>query len=135
MYSFVPSFREAKLCGVPLCVFDKLGCAASEQSLGNTALHSPSRSDACLETPYWPGTFSPSFLVSDWPTPSASPSSNNTKIPPLPSIATSALKMETVRFSETLVATDESTRRQNPEEHHQVQLKVCRAWKPDEAEY
>jgi hypothetical protein len=30
----------------------------------------------------------------------------------------SALKMETVCFSETLATTDESTRRQNPEEHH-----------------
>jgi hypothetical protein len=29
-----------------------------------------------------------------------------------------ALKMETVCFSETLVYTDESTRSQNPEEHH-----------------
>jgi hypothetical protein len=29
----------------------------------------------------------------------------------------SALKMETVCFSETLASTDKSTRRQNPEEH------------------
>jgi hypothetical protein len=34
------------------------------------------------------------------------------------SIATSALKMEIVCFSETLASTDESTRRQNPEEYH-----------------
>jgi hypothetical protein len=31
----------------------------------------------------------------------------------------SALKMETVCFSETLASTDESTRRQNPEKHNQ----------------
>jgi hypothetical protein len=29
--------------------------------------------------------------------------------------------METVCFSETLVSTDESTRRQNPEDHHHPQ--------------
>jgi hypothetical protein len=34
------------------------------------------------------------------------------------SIVTSALKMETEHFSETLASTDESTRRQNPDEHH-----------------
>jgi hypothetical protein len=38
MYSFVPPFREAKFCGVPSCVFDKLGCAADEESLRNTGL-------------------------------------------------------------------------------------------------
>jgi hypothetical protein len=38
----------------------------------------------------------------------------------LPSIATSALKMETVCFSETLASTDESTQCQNPEEHHAI---------------
>jgi hypothetical protein len=31
MYSFVHPFREAKFCGVPSCVFDKLGCAAGEK--------------------------------------------------------------------------------------------------------
>jgi hypothetical protein len=31
---------------------------------------------------------------------------------------TLAMKMETVCFSETLVSIDESTQRQNPEEHH-----------------
>jgi hypothetical protein len=36
---------------------------------------------------------------------------------PLPSFATSALKMEAVCYSETLASTDESTRRQNLEEH------------------
>jgi hypothetical protein len=40
------------------------------------------------------------------------------QILPLPSIATSALKMETVCLSETLACTDEFTRRQNPKEHH-----------------
>jgi hypothetical protein len=30
MYSFVPPYREAKFCGVPSCVFDKLGCSAGE---------------------------------------------------------------------------------------------------------
>jgi hypothetical protein len=38
MYSFVPPFRDAKFCGVPSCVFDKLGCAASEKRFRNTAL-------------------------------------------------------------------------------------------------
>jgi hypothetical protein len=33
-------------------------------------------------------------------------------------IVTSALKMETVRFSETLASTSQFTRRPNPEEHH-----------------
>jgi hypothetical protein len=31
MYRFVPPFREAKFCGVPSYVFDKLGCAAGEK--------------------------------------------------------------------------------------------------------
>jgi hypothetical protein len=34
-------------------------------------------------------------------------------------MVTSALKMETVRFSETLASTSQSTRRPNIEEHHQ----------------
>jgi hypothetical protein len=34
MYSFVTTLREAKFCGVPSCVFDKLGCAASEKVRG-----------------------------------------------------------------------------------------------------
>jgi hypothetical protein len=38
MYSFVPAFREAKFCGVPSCVFDKLGCAAGEKRLRDTTL-------------------------------------------------------------------------------------------------
>jgi hypothetical protein len=38
MYSFVPRFRDAKFCGVPSCVFDKLGCAAGEKWLRDTAL-------------------------------------------------------------------------------------------------
>jgi hypothetical protein len=42
MYSFVPRFREEKFCGVPSCVFDKLGCVAGEQRLRNTGLnHKP----------------------------------------------------------------------------------------------
>jgi hypothetical protein len=36
----------------------------------------------------------------------------------IPSIVTSALKMETVCFSKMLASTDESTWRQNPEQHH-----------------
>jgi hypothetical protein len=36
MYSFVPPFREAIFCGVPSCVFEKLGCAAGEENLRNT---------------------------------------------------------------------------------------------------
>jgi hypothetical protein len=39
MYSFVPPFREANFCGVPSCVFDKLGCAAGEKHLRNTAVN------------------------------------------------------------------------------------------------
>jgi hypothetical protein len=39
MYSFVPPFREAKFCGVPSCVFDKLGCAAGGKSLRNIGLN------------------------------------------------------------------------------------------------
>jgi hypothetical protein len=38
MYSFVPPFREATFCGVPICVFDKLGCAAGGKRLRNTGL-------------------------------------------------------------------------------------------------
>jgi hypothetical protein len=38
MYSFLPPFREATFCGVPSCVFDKLGSATGEKSLRNTAL-------------------------------------------------------------------------------------------------
>jgi hypothetical protein len=38
MCSFVPPFREATLCGVQSCVFDKSGCAAGEKRLRNTAL-------------------------------------------------------------------------------------------------
>jgi hypothetical protein len=38
MHSFILPFREAKFCGVPSCVFDKLVCAAGEISLQNTAL-------------------------------------------------------------------------------------------------
>jgi hypothetical protein len=39
--------------------------------------------------------------------------------PSILSMVTSAMKMEAVRFSETLASTDQSTRRPNPEEHHQ----------------
>jgi hypothetical protein len=38
VYSFVSPFREAKFCGVPSCVFDKLGCAAGEKRLRSTGL-------------------------------------------------------------------------------------------------
>jgi hypothetical protein len=38
MYSFVSPFREAKFCGVPSYIFDKLGCAAGEKYLRNTAI-------------------------------------------------------------------------------------------------
>jgi hypothetical protein len=34
VYSFVPPFREATVCGVPSCVFDKLGGAAGEKGCG-----------------------------------------------------------------------------------------------------
>jgi hypothetical protein len=33
MCCFVPSFRDAKFCGVLSRVFDKLGCAASEKKV------------------------------------------------------------------------------------------------------
>jgi hypothetical protein len=36
MFRFVPPFREAKFCGVPSYVFDKLGCAVGEKRLRNT---------------------------------------------------------------------------------------------------
>lgn len=39
MYSFVPTFQEAKFCGVLSCVFDELGCAKGEESLWNTVLY------------------------------------------------------------------------------------------------
>jgi hypothetical protein len=39
-------------------------------------------------------------------------------------MVTSALKMETVRFSETLASTSQSTRRPNPEEHHQYRHRL-----------
>jgi hypothetical protein len=39
-------------------------------------------------------------------------------IPLIPNIVTSVLKIETVRFSETLASTRESARRLNPEHHH-----------------
>jgi hypothetical protein len=38
VYNSVPPLREAKFCGVPSCVFDKLGCAAGERRLRNTAV-------------------------------------------------------------------------------------------------
>jgi hypothetical protein len=38
MYSFVPPFRDMQFRGVPSCVFHKLGCAAGEEILLNTAI-------------------------------------------------------------------------------------------------
>jgi hypothetical protein len=38
--SFIPPFLEAKFCGVPSCVLDKLGCAEGEKSLQNAVLGS-----------------------------------------------------------------------------------------------
>jgi hypothetical protein len=38
MYSFVPPFRETKVCGVSSCVFDKLERATDEESLQNTGV-------------------------------------------------------------------------------------------------
>jgi hypothetical protein len=40
MYNFILPFCEAKFCGVLSCVFDKLGYAADEERLWNTALYS-----------------------------------------------------------------------------------------------
>jgi hypothetical protein len=45
------------------------------------------------------------------------------QIPLIPNITTSALKMETLYFSETLVSTYESTWRQNPEQ--QILILLC----------
>jgi hypothetical protein len=50
----------------------------------------------------------------DFPTPSAFPPANPTENCPLPSIATSALKMEIICFSETMASTDKSTQHQKP---------------------
>jgi hypothetical protein len=38
MYISHPLFRDAKLCGVQACVFDKLGCVVGESRSRNTAL-------------------------------------------------------------------------------------------------
>jgi hypothetical protein len=38
MPSFISPFHEVKFCGLPSCVFDKLGCAIGEKILWNTAL-------------------------------------------------------------------------------------------------
>jgi hypothetical protein len=43
MYNFLLPFREAKFCGVPSCVFDKLGRAAGEESLQNTGVRAEHR--------------------------------------------------------------------------------------------
>jgi hypothetical protein len=43
VYSFEPLFREAKFCGVPLCVFGKLECAVGEKNLRNTDIDDVSR--------------------------------------------------------------------------------------------
>jgi hypothetical protein len=56
-----------------------------------------------------------SFLIGQFPQPSLPP---NLSIPPISSIATLALKMETECFSETLATTDKYARRQNPDDHH-----------------
>jgi hypothetical protein len=45
----------------------------------------------------------------------------------IPSNVTSALKMETVRFSETLASTNQSTRRLSPEDHH-PSSSLCVVW-------
>jgi hypothetical protein len=55
MYSFVPPFREAKFCGVPSCVFDKLGCSADEKSLRNTGLKDYFRRNTESGRAAWPG--------------------------------------------------------------------------------
>jgi hypothetical protein len=57
-------------------------------------------------------------FISDWPIPSAFPFSNPIQVPPLPHIATSTLKMETVCFSETLAFNYESAWCQNLEQQH-----------------
>jgi hypothetical protein len=38
MSNFEHPFLEAKFCGVPSCVFDKLGCAMGVKRLRNTAV-------------------------------------------------------------------------------------------------
>jgi hypothetical protein len=57
-------------------------------------------------------------LRPDWPFLSDFPSCLPI-YPLIPSMVTSALKMETVRFSETLASTSQSTWRPNPEKHYQ----------------
>jgi hypothetical protein len=52
VYSFVPPFRKAKFCDVPSRVFNKLGCAAGEKSLRNTALVRANKEGALLRPTY-----------------------------------------------------------------------------------
>jgi hypothetical protein len=49
-----------------------------------------------------------------------------------PSIVTSALKMETVRFSETLASTSQSKRRPNPKEHFHHHLSIYSFFQVDD---
>jgi hypothetical protein len=58
MYSFVPPFREAKFCGVPSCVFDKLGCAAGEKRLRITGIVTWLRTGQPMLDSWWGRNFS-----------------------------------------------------------------------------
>jgi hypothetical protein len=55
MYSFLPPSHEAKFCGVPSCVFDKLGCAVGKKRLRNTDLGSAFSIKKGADTHMWHG--------------------------------------------------------------------------------
>jgi hypothetical protein len=80
-------------------------------------LSPPPQTDTCLESPHWPGSLN-LYLAPSW----SAASFRLPFLPPyiiflIPSIVTSAPKMETVCFSETLASTNQSTWCLNPEEH------------------
>jgi hypothetical protein len=76
-------------------------------------------SDACLESSDWSGSISAS-LVPTGPFLQTSPEATlNIYNPSEFRLIISAPKMETVRFSETLASTNQSTRRLNPGEQNQ----------------
>jgi hypothetical protein len=128
--SFVHPFREATFWVMSSCVFDKLGCAAGEKRLRNTALQRKKRSNInetqrinlCeIWGPHGGEDDDVVLLDCDavWTRRSIPKFRRNMlSTYPLPINPTSALKMETVCFSEALVWTYESTRRHNPGEQH-----------------
>jgi hypothetical protein len=46
-YSFVPPFRETKFCGVPECVFDKLGVPRVKKGRGTLSEVGVTGSGSC----------------------------------------------------------------------------------------